>query len=171
MKERWKKGEGKELHHEELYSYNFQVMLLGESKNDGVSGRKHVTGKKRKGRQFYSNLVARCRLRNAGQLTDCSLQCGESRLAAQQKNKKHGERKLQCLRSSQSHKLRRGTHTGVRRASSTRRKRAGTVLVPTDYGLHTDVNTTRRIRYVYIYHPKISVFDEKSLNRALRHVQ
>lgn len=59
------KGEGKELHNDELYSYNFQVMLLGESKNDGISGRKHVTGKKRKGRQFYSNLVARCRLRNA----------------------------------------------------------------------------------------------------------
>jgi len=29
-----KKGEGKELHNEALYSYNFQVMLLGESKND-----------------------------------------------------------------------------------------------------------------------------------------
>jgi hypothetical protein len=25
-----KKGEGKELHNDELYSYNFQVMLLGE---------------------------------------------------------------------------------------------------------------------------------------------
>jgi hypothetical protein len=69
MKGRWKEGEGRELHNDELYSYNFEVMLLGESKNDGISGRKHVTGKKRKGRQFYSNLVARCRLRNSGQLT------------------------------------------------------------------------------------------------------
>jgi hypothetical protein len=57
------------LHNEELYSYNIQVMLLGESKNEGVSGREHVTGKKGKDKQFYSNLVARWRLRNAGQLT------------------------------------------------------------------------------------------------------
>jgi len=57
------------LHNDEVYSYNFQVMLLGESKNDGISGRKHVTDKKRKGRQFYLNLIARRGLGNAGQLT------------------------------------------------------------------------------------------------------
>ena len=51
-------------------------------------------------------------------------------------------RKLRCLRFLQSRKLRRDTHTRIHWASGTRRKLVVTVLVHTDYGLHTDVNKT-----------------------------